>query len=191
MADRGNKQAQGAATAGQTLSNTGAANSSQLYGALAPELMSQMAAPSGIDPVSLAKIRTSNMQQAGGTQAGAQGAGALLAGRTRNAGSADAAIADSTRSAGQQLSEANLKTDLSNEKLKEGQRENATRGLESLYGTNTNEALGGLGAVASNVNANTGAENASWDWAKDILDPIMGAASGNAAGIIKASRGGG
>ena len=177
---RGSNQATAAATSAQNLSNTGAGNASQLYGALAPELMTEMAHPSGIDPASMAKIRTSNMQAAGGTQAAATGEGALLAGRTRNAGSADAAIAEGARSAGQQLSNANLKTDLADEQLKEAQRKSATSGLESLYGTNTNEALGGLGAVASNVNANTNAANESWDWAKYILDPAM-QASGEAA----------
>jgi hypothetical protein len=73
-----------------------------------------------------------------------------------------------------------LGVDLANQQLKEKERQNATSGLEGLYGVNTNEALGGLGEVASNVNANTQAENASWDWAKDILDPIM-ASSGQAA----------
>ena len=180
---RGSSQATSAATSAQNLSNTGAGNASQLYGALAPELMTEMAAPQGIDPVTMAKMKTSNMQGAGGSQAAATGEGALLAGRTRNAGSADAAIAESTRHAGEQLSNANLKTDLANESLKEKERQSGTAGLESLYGINTNEALGGLGEVASNVNANTNAANASWDWAKYILDPMIASAkSGAAAG---------
>ena len=182
---RGSNQAQTAANSAQGLSNTGAANSASLYGAIAPELTAQMTAPTGIDPVTLAKMKTSSMQQAGGTQSAATGQGALLASRTRNAGTADAAIAEGARSAGQQLSNANLKTDLANASEKDKQRQAATSGLESLYGINENEALGGLNSVAQNVNANTGAENASWDWAKDILDPMLGDASSLAAAKLK------
>ncbi len=181
---RGNDQAQAGAKAGvaqnQTLFNSG----QSLYGALAPELQAQMAHPAGIDPVTLAKMKTSNAETAGGTQGAAAGAGALLAGRTRNAGSADAAIAESARGAGQQLSTANQKTDIANAGMKEKQREQAIGGLEGLYGVNTGAANNALGEVANNTNANTNAENASWNWAKYILDPMMQASGQAASGYL-------
>ena len=30
-----------------------------------------------------------------------------------------------------------------------------------------------FGETAANVNANTNAENASWDWSKDLFAPIL------------------
>ena len=156
-------------------------NGQSLYGALAPELETQMAHPAGIDPTTMAKMNTSSMETAGGSQAGAVGQGALKAARTRNAGGSDAAIAESSRAAGQNLGSANLKTELANESLKEKQREGAQSGMEGLYGTNTGASVQDLGQVASNVNANTNAANQSWDWAKYILDPAMEASSKVAA----------
>jgi hypothetical protein len=176
---RGSQQANTAATAAQGISNTQAGNSNALYGALAPELESQMANPQGINPTDLAKIKTSNQQSAGGSEAAAVGQGALKAARTRNAGGADAAIEASTRKAGEQLGSENLKANISNEQLKQQQRTAATTGLENLYGTSTGASVGALGQVANNVNANTNAANQSWDWAKYILDPALQAAGGH------------
>ena len=179
---RGNNNAQSGANAAlgenQQLYNNG----QSLYGALAPELETQMAHPAGIDPTTMAKMNTSSMETAGGSQAGAVGQGALKAARTRNAGGSDAAIAESSRAAGQNLGTANLKTELANESLKEKERESATSGLEGLYGTNTGASVQDLGELAKNVEANTGAENASWDWATDILDPAMKASATAYAG---------
>ena len=90
-------------------------------------------------------------------------------------------MAASARTAGQQLSNASLQTVLKNAALKQQQQESAQRGLEGLYGESANAGNAALSATAANVNANTQAENASWDWAKDILDPAMQAA-GQAAG---------
>jgi hypothetical protein len=170
---RGSNQAKSGANAAlgenQQLFNQG----QSLYGGLEPSLMSTFAAPQGINPTDLAKMRTSNMQAAGGTQGAATGQGALLAGRTRNAGAGAAAIGEGARAAGEQLSGANLKTDLANQQLKEKQREGAQSGLESLYGVNMGTSAKDLGELAANVGADTQAKSQSWDWAKYILDPIL------------------
>ena len=66
----------------------------------------------------IAAADTAEQQSAGGGQSAAVGQGALLAGRTRNAGSADAAVGASTRAVGQQLSEGALQTRLKNAGMK-------------------------------------------------------------------------
>jgi hypothetical protein len=96
-----------------------------------------------------------------------------MAARTRNAGVSDAATAASAKSAGQTLGKENLGVDLANEQLKQQQRNQATSGLEGLYGTNTGASVNSLGQVAENVNANTNAASQSWDWAKYLLDPAL------------------
>ena len=173
---RGSQAANTGATAAQGISNQSSANAGALYGVLAPELESQIANPQGMSPTDLAAANTASQESAGGSEAAAVGQGALRAARTHNAGTADAAIGEGTRGASQALSKAALGTQLANARMKEGERQAATSGLEGLYGTNTGASVNALGEVAQNVNANTNAENASWDWAKYILDPAMAAA---------------
>lgn len=147
---------------------------------LAPALESEVAHPPGMDPATQAKLKTGEMQTAGGGQAAAVGQGGLLAARTRNSGGPAAAIASAARGSGQQLSQAELQSDLANEKLKEGERQEGLGGLGSLESGTQNQSLSALGDVAPLVNANTSAVNASYDPFTDILNPILGAAS-NAA----------
>ena len=56
-----------------------------------------------------------------------------------------------------------------------------------MYGTNMGASVNALGQVASNVNADTNAENASWDWTKG-LEAVSGLMSSGAASY-KAGRG--
>jgi hypothetical protein len=131
--------------------------------------------PQGMGPQAKAQLRTSNEQSAGGGQSSATGQGALLGARLKNPGAASNAIAESARSSGENLSKANLGTDLADEQLKEKQRTEGVGGLQNF-------ALGGLGAVAPNVNANSQAEEQSWDWASKVLGPVLSAAGGAASG---------
>lgn len=187
---RGSQQATTAATSAQNLSNGLQTNANALYGALAPELESEAAHPAGYAPSDLAAMNTAAQQSAGGSQAGAVGQGSLLASRTRNAGTADAAIAQSARTAGENLSKAALGTQLKNADLKQHQQQAGLSGLEGLNAEELGEGVQSLGIVPSAVNANTNAANASWDWAKYLLDPAMGAAGSTFQGAGKALAGG-
>jgi|SRR5580692_6405934 hypothetical protein len=183
---RGSSQATSAATSAQNLSNSLEGNASSLYGTVAPQLEAEAAAPSGYAPADLAAMNTAAQQSAGGSQAGAVGQGALLAARTRNAGAPAAAIGQSTRTAGQQLSNAALGTQTANARLKEQQRQAGLTGEENLYGRDLGAGVQALGEVAPAVNANTNEENASWDWSKDILAPLLQAGGAAAPTIAKA-----
>jgi len=130
--------------AGQQISQTGVNNAKSLYGTLNPALTTMAVNPQGINPADMAKIQTSNMQTAGGANSGAVGQGSLLAARTKNAGTADAAIAKSGEAASQNLSKANLGAQIENQQVKRSQQNEGLHGLQSLYGTNENMALGGL-----------------------------------------------
>lgn len=115
-------------------------NAASLYGTLDPTLTSMATHPAGIDPATLAQMKTSNMQTAGGANAGAVGQGSLLAARTKNAGTADAAIAKSGETAGQNLSKANLGTNIENAQVQQQQQKEGLSGLQGLYGTNVQSA---------------------------------------------------
>ncbi len=63
------------------------------------------------------------------------------------------------------------------------QKQQAAKGeLAGLYGVATPGGSAALNTVANNSQANTAASNASWNWAKYILDPAMQAAGGAASG---------
>ena len=165
---RGNDTASGAATSAQNISSTAAGNAGALYGTLAPQLEAEAAHPAGFAPADLAAMDTSVQQSAGGTQAAATGAGGLMAARTRNAGAPMAAVAKAARTGGEIASEGALGTQIKNAGLEESQRQAANSELGNLYGVNQGSSVNALGQVAGNINADTNAENASWDWTKGL-----------------------
>jgi len=158
------------------LSNGLASNANSLYGTLAPELTQEVMNPRGFTPTEKAAMNTAGRQSAGGSMAGAVGQGGLKAARTRNAGGSDAAIQESARNAGEEASNAALKTEMADTGLKEHERESGLSGLEGLTNSQTGASIGALGIVPQAVNADTNAQNASWDWSKYLLDPAMSAA---------------
>ncbi len=182
---RGSNQATTAANTATGLSGQLEGNAASAYGTLMPELQSEAMNPQGFQPADLAKMNTAAKQTAGGTQAGATGQGALLAGRTKNPGTASAAIAESAREGGRQQSQEDLQTNIANAKLKEAQRQSGLKGEENLTGLETGAGLSALGQVAPDVNANTNAANQSWDWAKFLLDPALQSAGTGAGEYFK------
>ncbi len=181
---RGSDQATQAATSAQGLSNQYAGNAGATYGALMPELASEAAHPAGFNPRDLSAMQTQVQQSEGGSNAGAVGQGALLAGRTKNPGVAAAAIPEAVRESGETASKNSLGIQTKNAALRESQRQSGLEGLEGLNKTETGAGISALGEVAPNVNADVAAKNASWDWARTILDPALQAAGGAASGYL-------
>lgn len=179
----GDKTAQAGEHAALNFSTGLQGQSGNIYGTLAPTLNTMATHPMGFSPTDLATMKTEAMQTAGGSNAGAVGQGALLAARTRNAGTADAAVAQAARNAGETLSDTNLKINNENALLKEKQRDEALRGMEGLYGTDIAGANNALGELARNSEANTEADN----WAKQFENVAAGL--GSLAGGYKAARG--
>ena len=169
---RGNNQAIGGATAGLNNANALAGAGAGLYSTLAPSLTAEAAAPSGYSPSDMSALRTTATQAAGGSQGAAQGEGALMAARTRNNAAFAPAISEATRTTGRNLTNTLTGVQAQDAGLKEKQRESALGGLEGLYSTDVGGSVGNLGAVAGNVNANTGAFNSSYDWAKPFTDIV-------------------
>lgn len=182
---RGSTTANNAATTAQGNSNSLFNSGSSIGSFLAPELESQAANPQGYSPTDMAAMDTAGLQSAGGSQAAAVGSGALRAARTRNAGGADAASAESGRDASAAAGKTALGSRIANADAKVGERGQALSGLGNLYGADVSGANAALGQVAPDVNANTGAENASWDWAQNLLDPILSAGGAAGAGYLR------
>ena len=180
---RGSAPASTAATTALSNSGTFAGNAGNLYSDLAPQLETEAAHPSGFDAPDLAAMQTEGQQGAGGAEAGAVGEGMLHAARTRNAGGADAAIGEGVRSAGENLSKNALGVRIANAKLKNQQQQEGLGGLTNLTGLETGAENQALGEVAPAVNADVNQQNASWDWAKDLLDPTLQAAGYSGKGF--------
>lgn len=173
---RGSQPAEGSATQSQNTATGLTGNATSLYSNLAPGLEAQAAAPSGFSPADEASMETGAEENAAGSGASAIGAGNLAAARTRNAGGFGQAVSDASRGAGETLSRGLLGARNANAELKQHQRDSAVNGLEGLYGTNVGGANTALGNVAANVNADTNAENASWDAFNNITGALSNAA---------------
>lgn len=116
-----------------------------IYNTLAPALTAEATNPQGMGQDALNKLRTSNMQSAGGSTGALIGQGTLEAARTRNVGGNSAALDEAARQGGRNLSASNLDTDLTNEKLKQVQQQSGLSGLQSMYGSLTADQLKALG----------------------------------------------
>jgi hypothetical protein len=173
---RGSTQAQSGSSEALSDAGTLAGEGQGLYSTLAPQLSNEATNPQGFAPADLAAMNTAGQQSAGGSEAAAVGAGGLAASRTKNAGAAGSGIAAGVRAAGENLEKGALGTQIKNANVKQQQQQSALKGEEGLYGTDIAGANAALGETAANVNANTNAEGASYDWAKYLLDPAMQAA---------------
>lgn len=173
---RGDQSARTAETTGNTNAGTFGGNASSLYSSVTPQLMQDVAHPTGFTPQQEANMTTAAEEGAGGGQAAAVGQGALLGARTKNAGASTAAIAEASRGAQRTLGQNTLGIKLASADLANQKRSQALSELGGLYGTSSGASNNALGEVASNSNANTNAANASWDWASKILDPALAAA---------------
>lgn len=168
--------------AGQGIANTGTANAAGLYGTVAPALTQESVAPQGINPADLAKMNTAAQQSAGGSNAGAVGQGSLLSARTRNAGSGAAAIAKSAEGAGQTLGNEAVGIQNENTQVKQKQQQAGLNGLQNLYGTTENSALGGLNASNNAVKDEEGAAPSFW---QGLAQQAGGGIVGNLLGVAQ------
>lgn len=147
---------------GLNLSNQLTANAANIYGGLEPELAAQAAHPMGMTPQAKAAANTAAQQSAGGSTAAAIGQGRLYAARTRNAGGAKSAIGAGVRSAGGNLSNAALKTELTNAQLQNQNQRAGLGGLERLNATELGEGENALGLSNSALGIANQAKPSWW-----------------------------
>ena len=177
-----------AGTAGNMSSNL-YGNANSLYGFLSPELQTEAVAPGGYAPSDLAAMNTAAQQSAGGSMSGAVGQGALLASRTKNAGTPAAAIARSAEAAGGNLSRAAVGTQAENADLKQRQQQAGLSGLEGLYGTNLSGSLNALG-LGNSAYGTAGQLDVDNPWFKVLQSGLQAAGTVGAAGLQAAGTAG-
>jgi hypothetical protein len=155
-------QASKAATnAGNTSANLGA-EASGIGSTLTPFLTSELEHPQGYSQGDTSAMLSAGMGAAGGANAGIVGEAAQRAGASRNAGGFQAALDDAAR----QRMKANAGTAegiaASNAGVKLGQQQDAARGLQGMYGTDTSGMLQASGQIAPDVNAEVNADKTGW-----------------------------
>ena len=136
-----------------------------------PALTQEATSPQGMGQTALTAMNTAGLQSTGGGQGAAQGQGNLEAARTRNAGAFQPAVDEAARGALRQNSTNALGTTLANEQLKQQQKQQGLAGLQGLYGTNLNAAVGN--ANSSN-NALAGAAQSQEGAINSVMSPLMG-----------------
>ncbi len=171
---RGSDNANNAAASAQNFATQNQGKANAAYGSLMPELQQEVSHPTGFTPQQQADMTTASQQSAGGSNAGAVGQGALLAGRTKNPGTAAAAIDAASRHAGQNLGESTLGIKNADAMLQQKNRQAGLAGLGQLNQQELGGANQALGIVPEAVNASTNAVNASYDWANAFKDVGQG-----------------
>jgi hypothetical protein len=123
-----------------------------------PFLQNELTNPQGIGQPALSQTQTQAGQATAGALGSAKESATLNASRTGNTAAVPGVIDQATRDAMRQQSSNVLSTNLQNDVLKQQQRQDASTGLEKMYGTDVDAALQALGLSTSAINAQTAAD---------------------------------
>lgn len=170
-------QAQGAAT---TAADTGAQLGSEAQGigsTLTPFLTSELTNPQGYSQQDTSAMLSDAAAGAGGADAGIVGQANQMAARTRNAGGFQTALDSAARSRTQAAAQTAEGIGAQDATLKQTQQQDAAKGLQGMYGTDTSGMLDATGQVAPDLNAATNANNSGWlQNTTAVLNSLTGAA---------------
>lgn len=114
---------------------------------------------------------------AGGADAGIVGQANQMAARTRNGGGFQTALDSAARSRTQAAASTAEGIGAADANLKQTQKQDAEKGLQSMYGTDTSGMLDATGQEAPDLNAATNANNSGWlQQSMGVLNSLNGAA---------------
>jgi len=145
---------------------------------LFPFLTNELTNPEGFGSDTIAQMLTQGGQAVSGATGAANEAATLNASRTGNSAAIPGIIDATARNAMKQQSDNALNVNIKNAMLKEQQRQDAAKGLEGMYGEDTNAVLKAFGlqneSLGENVNASRAANDAKLGWGKLGLDLLQG-----------------
>lgn len=149
-----------------------------------PYLTQQMLHPQGYSQQDTSSMLAAGMGAAGGANSSLVGQANQQAAVSRNSGGFQSALDDAAR----QRSKAEASTAegiaSNNANLKQTQQQEAAKGLEGMYNTDTSGMLEASGQEANDVNAETNASKTGWlQNAEGLVDTASNAA--NAAANVK------
>lgn len=168
------KSAEGAATG--TAATLG--GEAQGIGAnLTPFLTSELEHPQGFSQADTSAMLAASQGGAGGANSGLVGEANKMAATSRNAGGFQAALDDAARQRTKAAAQGSEGIASANAGLKQEQQQDAARGLQGMYGTDTSGMLNAMGQEHEDINSEVGAGQSGW--------------LQNTLGIIKALKGSG
>jgi len=156
-----NTAANAATTAGNVAANYGA-GAATISSSLVPYLTQQLTSPAGMSQQDINATMTSGLAGAGGATAGLTGAASKNAAVTRNPMGFSGALDAAARARTQAAAGLGENVAAQNAKIKLGQQQQASQGLQSLYGIDTSRQLGAMGQIAPDVNAQVNAGKSGW-----------------------------
>lgn len=175
--------AQGAAkTAGDTASQLGAEGQG-VASTLSPFLTQELLHPQGFGQQDTSAMLSAAEGGAGGAASGIVGQANQEAAVSHNAGGMQAALDDAARSRTKAAAGASESIAGDNAMLKSTQQQDAAKGLQGMYGTDTSGMLDASGQVSGDVNAAANANNSGW---LQNATGIMNTFAANAAAASKA-----
>jgi hypothetical protein len=118
--------------------------------------------PQGIGQTGLSAETASALGGAGGSASGLTGVANQRAAVSRNAGGFQAALDDASRNRDKAAAGASEGITANNENLKMQQQQDAARGLQGMYGTDTSGMLQSQGQEANDINAESEANKTGW-----------------------------
>jgi hypothetical protein len=161
MRDAKNQAKSAATIAGQTGAQLGA--EAQGIGAnLTPFLTSELEHPQGYSQQDTSAMLAAGLGGAGGAASGITGLANKEAATSRNAGGFQSALDDAARQRMKAAAGASEGIAATNANLKQTQQQDAARGLQGMYGTDTSGMLGATGQEANDINAEVNASKTGW-----------------------------
>lgn len=129
------------------------------YNSVFPFLSNELTNPEGFGQTTVDKMLTQGGQAVSGATGAAKEAATLNASRTGNTAAVPGIIDATARNAMKQQSNNALDVNIKDAMLKEQQRQDAAKGISSLYGEDVGSALKAMGLQNESLNAGTNASN--------------------------------
>lgn len=147
--------------ANNTSSNLGE-QAAGINSTLTPFLTSELEHPQGYSQGDTSAMLSAGMGAAGGATSGIVGQGNQEAAVSRNAGGFQAALDDASRQRAKAAAGISEGIASKNADLKQQQQQDAARGLQGMYGTDTSGMLDAAGQESGDINAQVNANKTGW-----------------------------
>jgi hypothetical protein len=129
---------------------------------LTPFLTQELEHPQGFGQQDTSAMLSAADAGAGGTTSAIQGEAARQAAQTHNGGAFNAVLDDAARQRTKAAADASEGVAAQNAGVKQQQTQDAARGLQGMYGTDTSGMLDASGQVGKDVDAEVNANNSGW-----------------------------
>ena len=183
MARAAQSQANNLQNTDASMAGTANANAAGINSTLSPFLQQELAHPRGSTQGQQTSMLSAAQGGAGGATAGLTGQANLQAARSRNSGGFGTALDAAARSRQQAAAGSSEQIAGQNAQLQQTQQQDAAKGLQGLYGTDSSNALTALGQQNQAINTGLNAGKSGWlQNATGIISTLGGA--GNTAASL-------